>query len=46
MGYDEALAYIESVEGMEALFVTYDKEVYFSSGFGTFDVFNDDYTIK
>ncbi len=46
MGLDAAMEYVESTDEMEALFVTYDKEVFFSSGFGTFTVYSEEYTIK
>lgn len=46
MGYDAAIEYIESHEELEALFITYDKEVYLSSGFGTFDIFNPEFVVK
>lgn len=45
-GYEKALEYIETHDGVEALFITYDREVYFSSGFGEFDVISEDYTVN
>ncbi len=45
-GYEKALNYVETHEGIEALFITYDKEVYFSSGFGEFEAFSEEYNIN
>ena len=45
-GYEKALNYIETHDGIEALFITYDKEVYFSSGFGEFEPYSEEYNIN
>ncbi len=46
MGLDEAMAYVEAHEGLEAIFVTVDKEIYLSTGIENYDVISEEYTLK
>jgi len=46
MGLEDGMEYVESNEGLEAIFITYDKEVYISSGFDGFELFDDEYEMK
>ena len=46
MGFEAAWDYVESTDGLEAVFITYDKELYLSSGFGEYEIFNTEFTLK
>lgn len=46
MGLEEALKYVETHEGVEAIFITYDKEVILSSGFGDYQLYNAEFILK
>jgi len=45
LGLEEGVRLIESLEGVEAVFVTYDKRIFTTSGFGSYTLFDSDYRL-
>ena len=45
LGLEEGLRLIESLDGVEAIFITYDKEIFHTSGFAAFNLFDSTYRI-
>ena len=46
MGLEEAMKYIESRDDIEGILITYNKEIYLSSGFGEYEIVNNEYKFK
>jgi len=45
LGLEEGVRLIESLEGVEAVFVTYDKRIFTTSGFGSYTLFDSNYRL-
>lgn len=45
LGLEEGIRLIESLAGVEAIFVTYDKEIFHTSGFPSFSLFDTTYRV-
>ena len=45
LGLEEGVRLIESLDGVEAIFVTYDKRIFTTSGFGTYTLFDSNYRL-
>jgi Membrane-associated lipoprotein involved in thiamine biosynthesis len=45
LGLEEGIALVESLAGVEAIFITYDKEIFHTSGFASFNLFDTTYRI-
>ena len=45
LGLEEGVRLIESLEGVEAVFVTYDKRIFTTAGFGSYTLFDTDYRL-
>lgn len=45
LGLEEGIRLVESLEGVEAIFITYDKEIFLTSGFAPFNLFDSTYRI-
>lgn len=45
MGLEEGYEFVESLEGVEAIFITYDRRIFKTSGFGNYDLWDDNYRI-
>ncbi|XMB67426.1 FAD:protein FMN transferase [Mycoplasmatota bacterium zrk1] len=46
LGLEAGMEYIESIDGMDAIFITYDKEIYISSGFDGYKITTGGYNLK
>jgi thiamine biosynthesis lipoprotein len=45
LGLEEGVRLIESLEGVEAIFITYDKRIFTTSGFASFNLFDSTYRV-
>lgn len=45
MGLEAGYEFVESLDGVEAIFITYDRRIFKTSGFGNFDLWDDNYRI-
>ena len=45
MGLEEGYEFVESLEGVEAIFITYDRRIFKTSGFGSYELWDDNYRI-
>jgi len=45
LGLEEGVRLIESLEGVEAVFITYDKRIFTTSGFGSYTLFDSNYRL-
>ncbi|XMB86931.1 FAD:protein FMN transferase [Mycoplasmatota bacterium WC44] len=46
MGLEKGMEYVESIDGLDAIFITYDKEIYRSSNFEGYEIINSKYSFK
>jgi FAD:protein FMN transferase len=45
LGLEEGVRLIESLDGVEAVFVTYDRRIFTTSGFGSYTLFDSNYRV-
>jgi FAD:protein FMN transferase len=45
MGLEAGYEFVENLEGVEAIFITYDRRIFKTSGFGNYDLWDDNYRI-